>query len=253
MDLLTYLFDFCSYIYCLFSHNYLFILQGDLLMLNVGNDWDEILRPLIESELYRSIRGFLKEEYSTKIIYPPSKDIFNAFKYTPYNEVKVVILGQDPYHGEGQAHGLCFSVQEGIKQPPSLVNIFKEIKSDLGIEPPKSGCLTKWAKQGVMLLNPTLTVREATPNSHSKCGWQEFTDEVIKLLSKREQPMVFLLWGANARSKKQLIDCSKHLVLESAHPSPLSAYNGFFGNKHFSKTNEFLLSQGLMPIDWNLN
>lgn len=222
-------------------------------MLHIGNDWDEILSSLVESELYASIRAFLKKEYSTQIIYPPMNDIFNAFKFTPYNQVKCVILGQDPYHGEGQAHGLCFSVCDGITPPPSLVNIYKEIKNDLGFEPPKSGCLTKWARQGVMLLNTTLTVREGKPNSHSKCGWQEFTDQVISLLSQREQPMVFLLWGANARSKKALIDCSKHLVLESVHPSPLSAYGGFFGCKHFSKTNEFLVKHNLTPIDWNLN
>lgn len=222
-------------------------------MLVFGNDWDEKLAPLIKSELYASIREFLKVEYSTKIIYPPMNDIFNAFKYTPYSKVKCVILGQDPYHGEGQAHGLCFSVKEGVTPPPSLVNIFKEIKNDLGIEPPKNGCLTEWAKQGVMLLNTTLTVREGNANSHSKCGWQEFTDNVISILSSREEPMVFLLWGANARSKKSLIDCNKHLVLESVHPSPLSAYGGFFGCKHFSKTNAFLRQHGVDPINWNLN
>ena len=222
-------------------------------MLIIGNDWDKILAPLLNSELYSSIRSFLKTEYSTQIIYPPMNDLFNAFKLTPYSNVKVVILGQDPYHGEGQAHGLCFSVKEGVKPPPSLVNIFKEIESDLGIPAPKSGCLTKWATQGVMLLNTTLSVREGKPNSHSKCGWQDFTDEVIRLLSNREQPMVFLLWGANARSKKQLIDKSKHLILESVHPSPLSAFNGFFGCKHFSKANKFLLDNNQKPIDWNLN
>ncbi len=222
-------------------------------MVSIGNDWDETLSPLLESALYQSIRVFLKKEYSTQIIYPPMNDIFNAFKYTPYKKVKCVILGQDPYHGEGQAHGLCFSVKEGVTPPPSLVNIFKELKNDLAIDPPKNGCLTKWAKEGVMLLNTTLTVREGRANSHSKCGWQEFTDEVIKLLSKREEPMVFLLWGANARSKKHFIDCNKHLVLESVHPSPLSAFGGFFGCKHFSKANDFLISNGQTPIDWNLN
>ena len=180
-------------------------------------------------------------------------DIFNAFKYTPYSEVKAVILGQDPYHGEGQAHGLCFSVKDGVEPPPSLVNIYKELKSDLGIEPPRSGCLTKWAKQGVLLLNTTLTVRAGAANSHSKCGWQEFTDEVIRILAKREKPMVFLLWGANARAKKSLIGGSTHLILECAHPSPLSAFNGFFGCKHFSKTNDFLIKNGETPINWDLN
>ena len=222
-------------------------------MLIIGNDWDKVLSPLLNSELYASIRSFLKSEYSTQIIYPPMNDLFNAFKLTPYSSVKVVILGQDPYHGEGQAHGLCFSVKEGVKPPPSLVNIYKEIENDLGIPAPKSGCLTKWATQGVMLLNTTLSVREGKPNSHSKCGWQDFTDEVIRLLSQREEPMVFLLWGANARSKKKLINSKKHLILESVHPSPLSAFNGFFGCKHFSKANDFLINNGIKPIDWNLN
>ncbi|MBR3863981.1 MAG: uracil-DNA glycosylase [Clostridia bacterium] len=222
-------------------------------MISIGNDWDKVLKPLCESALYASIRGFLIEEYSSKTIYPNMYDIFNAFKYTPYSKVKIVILGQDPYHGENQAHGLCFSVNEGIPIPPSLVNIYKEIKNDLGITQPNSGCLTKWAKQGVLLLNTTLTVRSGQANSHSKCGWQEWTDEVIKLLNERETPMVFLLWGANARSKKKFINTNKHLVLECAHPSPLSAYNGFFGCKHFSKANEFLVKQGLTPINWDLN
>lgn len=223
-------------------------------MLHVGNDWDEVLAPLLESELYASIREFLKKEYSSKIIYPPMHDIFNAFKYTPYSKVKAVILGQDPYHGEGQAHGLCFSVKEGGTPPPSLVNIYKEIESDLGIKIKNKNCgdLTKWAKEGVMLLNTTLTVREGQANSHSNCGWQAFTDEVIKLLAKREEPIVFILWGANARSKKKFIDKNKHFILESVHPSPLSAYNGFFGCKHFSKTNELLKSKNISPIDWSL-
>lgn len=221
-------------------------------MLFIANDWDDILKNLLNSELYKNIRQFLKKEYSTKIIYPPMNDIFNAFKFTPYNDVKVVILGQDPYHGENQAHGLCFSVKKGVKIPPSLVNIYKEIKEDLGIDPPNHGCLTSWAKQGVFMLNATLTVREGQANSHASCGWQTFTDEVIKLLSLRQKPMVFLLWGANARSKKKLIDCNKHLVLECAHPSPLSAFNGFFGCKHFSKANDFLIKNGLAPIDWKV-
>lgn len=221
-------------------------------MVAIGNDWDGVLADLFNSELYKNIREFLKREYSSRIIYPPMADIFNAFKYTPYSEVKAVILGQDPYHGEGQAHGLCFSVRDGVAPPPSLVNIFKEISSDLNIQPPKSGCLTKWAKQGVLLLNTTLTVRAGAANSHSKCGWQEWTDAVIKKLSERERPMVFLLWGANARAKKSLIDCKRHLVLECAHPSPLSAFNGFFGCKHFSKTNDFLTKNGIAPVDWDL-
>lgn len=221
-------------------------------MVTIGNDWDELLKPLFESELYAKIRDFLKKEYSEHIVYPSMYDIFNAFKYTPYGEVKAVILGQDPYHNEGQAHGLCFSVNDGVTPPPSLVNIFKEMKNDLGCEPPQSGCLTKWAQNGVMLLNTTLTVRARQANSHSACGWQRFTDEVIKILNAREKPMAFILWGGNARSKKKLITSDKHLVLECAHPSPLSAYNGFFGCKHFSKTNQFLTSVGEQPIDWQL-
>lgn len=222
-------------------------------MVKIGNNWDEILSDLFSSELYLKIREFLKKEYSERIIYPDMYDIFNAFKYTPFSNVKAVILGQDPYHGEGQAHGLCFSVKEGVPLPPSLNNIYKEIYSDLGIKEPTSGCLTKWAKQGVMLLNTTLTVRAGAANSHASCGWQTFTDEVIKRLASREQPMVFLLWGANARAKKTFIDAKKHLILECAHPSPLSAFNGFFGCKHFSKTNEFLIKNGIQPVNWDLN
>lgn len=222
-------------------------------MVKIGNDWDEVLSDLFSSELYLKIREFLKKEYSERIIYPDMYDIFNAFKYTPFSNVKAVILGQDPYHGEGQAHGLCFSVNEGVPLPPSLNNIYKEIYSDLGIKEPASGCLTKWAKQGVMLLNTTLTVRAGAANSHASCGWQTFTDEVIKRLASREQPMVFLLWGANARAKKTFIDAKKHLILECAHPSPLSAFNGFFGCKHFSKTNEFLIKNGIQPVNWDLN
>lgn len=221
-------------------------------MVTIGNDWDNVLSELFNSELYKNIREFLKKEYSTYTVYPSMYDIFNAFKYTPYSNVKAVILGQDPYHNEGQAHGLCFSVQQGIALPPSLVNIYKEMYDDIGIPPAKSGCLTNWAKQGVMLLNTTLTVRAGHANSHSNCGWQQFTDQVIQKLSERDQPMVFILWGANARSKKKLIDGNKHLILECAHPSPLSAYNGFFGCKHFSKTNKFLQSVNQQPIDWRV-
>ncbi len=222
-------------------------------MVNIGNDWDEILKGLFESEKYLSIRKFLAKEYSEREIYPSMYDIFNAFKITPYKSVKAVILGQDPYHEPNQAHGLCFSVKEGVKLPPSLVNIYKEIKSDLGITQPNSGNLTKWANEGILLLNTTLTVRRGQANSHKDCGWTWFTDEVIKLLSKRDEPIVFILWGGNARSKKPLIDRSKHFIIESAHPSPLSAYNGFFGSKPFSKTNGFLKEIGVSPIDWDLN
>lgn len=222
-------------------------------MVNIGNDWDEKLKPLFENEKYLEIRKFLIKEYSEREIYPSMYDIFNAFKKTPYKSIKAVILGQDPYHEPGQAHGLCFSVLEGTKLPPSLVNIYKEIKSDLNIVEPNNGNLTKWAEEGVLLLNTTLTVRRAQANSHSKCGWTWFTDEVIKLLSNRDEPIVFILWGGNARSKKSLIDVKKHYIIESAHPSPLSAFNGFFGSKPFSKTNNFLKANGIKEIDWDLN
>lgn len=221
-------------------------------MVNIGNDWDEILKDEFQKEYYLNIRKFLKAEYSHHTIYPNMFDIFNALKYTPYAEAKVVIIGQDPYHGPNQAHGLCFSVQDNIKPPPSLVNIFKEINSDLGIEIPKSGNLTKWAKEGVLLLNNVLTVRAGSPNSHKGKGWEQFTDCIIKKLNMHESPLVFLLWGSNARSKASLITNKKHLILESVHPSPLSAYGGFFGCRHFSKTNEFLKQNGQTPIDWSL-
>ena len=221
-------------------------------MVNIGNDWDEVLKDLFSSENYGKIREFLKSEYSLHTVYPSMYDIFNAFKITPYKSIKAVILGQDPYHEPGQAHGLCFSVKEGTKLPPSLVNIYKELDSDLGIKPSQSGDLTAWAKQGVLLLNTTLTVRRGVANSHSKCGWTEFTDEVIRKISEREKPVVFILWGGNARAKKSLIDLSRHYVIESAHPSPLSCYNGFFGSKPFSRTNEILKSIGETPIDWQL-
>ncbi|MBO7213880.1 MAG: uracil-DNA glycosylase [Clostridia bacterium] len=192
-------------------------------MKKFGNLWDERLAPLFSHEKYTSIRNFLKTEYLERTIYPDMHDIFNCFTLTDYNDVKAVILGQDPYHGYGQAHGLCFSVKEGIKLPPSLKNIYSELSSDLGITPPKNGNLTKWAKNGVLLLNTVLTVREGQANSHKDCGWQWFTDEVIKILNEREKPIVFILWGGNARSKKKFIDTTKHFVIESAHPSPLSS------------------------------
>ena len=221
-------------------------------MVDLG-DWNERLAPLFEDERYKKIRSFLIEEYRNHVVYPDMYDLYNCFSYTPFSKLKVVLLGQDPYHNVGQAHGLCFSVQDGIPKPPSLDNIFKEIKSDLGFDPPKTGNLTKWAKEGVLLLNTSLSVREHQANSHSKCGWAWFTDNVIKLVSDQKEHVVFILWGGNARSKKTLIDQRKHLILECAHPSPLSAYNGFFGCKHFSKTNEYLVQHGLSPIDWNLN
>lgn len=218
-------------------------------MVNIGNSWDEILSGEFTSEYYLKLREFLKKEYFTKTVFPPMGDIFNALKYTPYENVKVVILGQDPYHEKGQAEGLCFSVPKGVKAPPSLVNIFKEIKDDVGIDN-RSPNLINWAKQGVLLLNTSLTVREGQANSHSNKGWEILTDNIIKKLNDREKPIVFLLWGANARSKAALIENKRHLVLCCAHPSPLSAYNGFFGCRHFSKTNDFLIKNGEMPIDW---
>lgn len=222
-------------------------------MVHLGNDWDDILASEFESEYYKRIRYWLKKEYAEQTIYPPMEDIFNALRYTPYHAVKAVLLGQDPYHGPGQAHGLCFSVQEGVEPPPSLRNIFQELESDLGFPPPKNGTLTKWAEQGVLMLNTTLTVRRGQANSHKNIGWTTFTDAVIRRLNERETPIVFLLWGGNARSKKPLITNPNHLILETVHPSPLSAYGGIFGCRHFSRCNEFLQAHGETPIDWNLN
>lgn len=221
-------------------------------MVNLGNDWDELLKEEFEKDYYLNLRSFLVNEYKSKHIFPDMYDIFNALKYTEYKNVKAVILGQDPYHGFGQAHGLCFSVKKGVKKPPSLVNIFKELKSDLGIDEPTHGELTHWAKQGVLLLNTTLTVREAAPASHKGKGWEIFTDRIIELLNKRDKPIVFILWGSNARSKTSLITNPIHKVLETVHPSPLSAYGGFFGCKHFSQTNEFLKNNNLGEIDWKI-
>ncbi len=221
-------------------------------MVNIGNEWDELLKGEFDKEYYLKLRQFLISEYSQYKIYPNMYNIFNALKYTSYSDVKAVILGQDPYHQPGQAQGLCFSVQKGTPQPPSLQNIFKELKSDLGIDPPHHGELISWAQHGVLLMNTVLTVREGQPNSHKGKGWEIFTDRVIQLLNEREKPMVFILWGGNARSKKSLITNPAHLILESPHPSPLSAYNGFFGNRHFSRTNEFLVSKGIEPIDWRI-
>ena len=219
-------------------------------MVNLGNDWDKILADEFQKEYYLKIRQFLKNEYSTKRIYPSMNDIFNALKYTSFEDTKVVIIGQDPYHGPGQAHGLCFSVKEGVQFPPSLRNIFKELNSDVGKEIPKSGELTDWAKQGVLLLNAVLTVRESEPTSHSKIGWETFTDRVISELNKKETPVVFLLWGAYAQKKAEIITNPIHKKLLSVHPSPLSASRGFFGCKHFSKTNQLLIESGLEPINW---
>ncbi len=220
-------------------------------MVDLG-DWNERLAPLFADERYKKIREFLINEYRNYTVYPDMHDLYNCFKYTQFDNLKVVLLGQDPYHNEGQAHGLCFSVQDGIALPPSLVNIYKELRADVGCEISRLGNLTKWAKEGVLLLNTSLTVRAHQANSHAKCGWAWFTDSVIKLISEQKENVVFILWGGNARSKKPLIDQSKHLILECAHPSPLSAYNGFWGCKHFSKTNDFLIKKGLSPIDWDL-
>lgn len=221
-------------------------------MVNLGNDWDQVLDGEFEKDYYLKLRQFLIKEYKSGPVYPDMYDIFNALKSTPYKKVKAVILGQDPYHGLGQAHGLCFSVKKGIKKPPSLGNIFKEMKDDLDLPIPSHGCLEKWAEEGVMLLNTVLTVRGGQANSHKGQGWEIFTDRIIKLLNERQESMVFLLWGANAKAKQVLIDNPNHLVLTAAHPSPLSAYNGFFGCKHFSKTNEFLKDKG-GPIDWAIS
>lgn len=221
-------------------------------MVHFNNEWDELLADEFKKDYYLRLREFLKKEYATQTIYPDMYNIFNSLKYTSYSDVKAVILGQDPYHGPGQAHGLCFSVQEGVPLPPSLKNIFKELRDDLGCTPPVNGTLTKWAENGVLLMNTVLTVREGQANSHRGMGWEIFTDHVISLLNEREKPMVFLLWGGNARSKAKLIDRSRHCVLECAHPSPLSAYNGFFGCRHFSKTNAFLTAHDIEPIDWQL-
>lgn len=220
-------------------------------MVKLGNDWDRLLKEEFEQDYYRDLRQFLIAEYRSGTVYPPMHDIFNALRHTPYHKVKVVILGQDPYHGPGQAHGLCFSVREGIPSPPSLGNIYKELKEDLGIPVPSHGCLTQWADQGVLLLNTVLTVRAGEANSHKGKGWEIFTDRIIQLLGQREEPMVFLLWGANAKSKAPLLTESPHLVLTAAHPSPLSAYNGFYGCKHFSKANAFLQSF-TTPVDWRI-
>lgn len=220
-------------------------------MVKLNNDWDELLAEEFQKEYYLNLREFLKSEYTTKRIYPPMQDIYNALRYTPCNETRVVILGQDPYHGFGQAHGLCFSVKRGTTPPPSLKNIFKELYSELKIAEPECGELIGWAKQGVLLLNTTLTVREGTPQSHKGKGWEILTDKIISLINEKASPTVFMLWGANARAKRALITSSSHLVLECAHPSPLSAFNGFFGCGHFIRANEFLASKGEREIDWS--
>ena len=221
-------------------------------MVNIGNDWDEILKGEFEKPYYLKLREFLKEEYKNNIIYPDMHDIFNALKYTSYKDTKVLILGQDPYHGENQAHGLAFSVKPGVKTPPSLLNMYKELKSEFECFIPNNGFLVPWTKQGILLLNTSLTVRAHEANSHKGKGWETFTDHIIETLNLREDPVIFVLWGNNARSKKKLIDTNRHYIIESAHPSPLSASRGFFGSKPFSQVNDILIKLGKEPIDWQI-
>lgn len=219
-------------------------------MVHIGNTWDDILKDEFHKDYYLRLRAFLKDEYTNRTVYPPMGDIFNALRYTDYNDMKIVILGQDPYHEEGQAHGLSFSVQKGVPIPPSLQNIYKELHTDIGMPYPQTGDLTAWAKQGVLLLNATLTVRRGQAASHKGYGWETLTDAIIEKANESPRPLVFILWGGNARSKKTLITNPRHLILQSVHPSPLSAYNGFFGSRPFSKANEFLMKTGQTPIRW---
>lgn len=221
-------------------------------MIRLNNDWDELLKDEFNKEYYLKLRDFLKTEYSTKTIFPNMYNIFDALKHTSYKDTKVLILGQDPYHGQNQAHGLAFSVQPDVAIPPSLLNMYKEINSDLGCFIPDNGYLIPWADQGVLLLNTALTVRAHEANSHKDKGWEIFTDKIIQLLNERKDPVIFVLWGANARKKKAFIDSSRHYILEAPHPSPLSAHRGFFGCKHFSKINEILNSVGKDPINWQI-
>lgn len=219
---------------------------------NIEPEWLEVLRPEFEKPYFTELKAFLLQEKKQYRVYPPGNRIFAAFDHTPFSKVKVVILGQDPYHGDGQAHGLCFSVPEGIALPPSLVNIYKELSSDLGIPVPRTGNLEKWADQGVLLLNATLTVRANQAGSHQHKGWENFTDEVIQQLSARQSGLVFILWGSYAQAKAAMIDTAKHFILKAVHPSPLSVYRGFFGCRHFSQANELLIKAGKQPVDWNL-
>ena len=221
-------------------------------MAAISNDWLQPLQKEFKKPYYRKLYDTVKREYSTYQVFPPADDIFNAFHLTPLSEVKVVILGQDPYHNVNQAHGICFSVQPTVEIPPSLENIYKELHDDLGCKIPNNGYLVKWAKQGVLLLNTVLTVRAHQANSHQNIGWEQFTDAVIEILDQQDRPMVFLLWGKPAQRKKAMLHNPNHLILEAPHPSPLSAYRGFFGCRHFSKTNQFLEEHGLTPIDWQI-
>ncbi len=221
-------------------------------MAAISNDWLEPLSPEFRKPYYRKLHQTIVQEYQTRPVFPPSDDIFNAFHLTPLHEVKVVILGQDPYHNVGQAHGLCFSVKPDVDIPPSLVNIFKELHDDLGCEIPNNGYLVKWAKQGVLMLNTVLTVRAHQANSHRGIGWEEFTDAAIRILNEQDRPIVFILWGSPAQRKKTMLNNPKHLILEAPHPSPLSAYRGFFWSRPFSRTNDFLTANGVSPIDWQI-
>ena len=221
-------------------------------MAAIQNDWLDALKEEFRQPYYKKLFQTVNEEYRTRQIFPPADDIFNAFHLTPLHEVKVVILGQDPYHGEGQAHGLCFSVRPGVDIPPSLVNIYQELHDDLGCTIPNHGCLTKWAKQGVLLLNTVLTVRAHQANSHKGIGWEEFTDAAIRKLNEQDRPIVFMLWGRPAQAKKSMLHNPKHLILEAPHPSPLSAYRGFFGSRPFSQANRLLEAQGVEPVDWQI-
>jgi uracil-DNA glycosylase len=218
----------------------------------INNDWLEVVGKEIQQPYYKELDQFVKDEYSKNTIYPKYDDIFNAFRLTPLSRIKVVILGQDPYHNDGQAHGLCFSVQPTVDIPPSLVNIYKELQEDIGCKIPNNGYLEKWASQGVLLLNTVLTVRAHQANSHRGMGWEQFTDSIIEAINALDQPIVFLLWGKPAQKKKAMLNNPKHLILEAPHPSPLSSYRGFFGCKHFSKTNDFLKEHNLEPIDWQI-
>ena len=218
----------------------------------ISGSWEKALKGEFSKEYYKKLFIKVREEYQTRTIYPPADDIFNAFHFTPLEEVKVVILGQDPYHEPGQAHGLCFSVKPNVQIPPSLINIYKELEDDLGCYIPNNGYLEKWARQGVLMLNTVLTVRAHQANSHKDIGWELFTDAAIRVLAEQDRPMVFVLWGKPAQRKKEMIHNPKHLVLESAHPSPLSAYRGFFGSRPFSRINEYLKENGLTPIDWQI-
>lgn len=218
----------------------------------IGNGWDNLLKSEYTKEYFLNLEKFVSNEYKTKTIYPKMSEIFKAFQETPYDKVKVVIIGQDPYHGENEAEGLSFSVKKGTAKPPSLINIFTELRDDLGYKIPNNGSLEPWAKEGVLLLNSTLTVVKDTPKSHSNKGWEMFTDEVIKIINKKTTPVVFILWGSDARSKKSLITNKIHYIIESPHPSPLSAYRGFFGSKPFSKANNFLIKNNIQPVNWEI-